>query len=78
LAAAELRTTEKIDAGAEQAAEKGQGQCKIPEKHPAGAKARCLLSGTCGTTKVVPCYKNWPESSFSAACEARHLLAEQV
>jgi hypothetical protein len=36
------------------AAEKGLNFDEIPERHPAGAKARPLLSATCGPTKVVP------------------------
>jgi hypothetical protein len=39
------------------------------EKRDAGAKAQRLLSAICGTTKVMPCYKTGPSSSFSAACE---------
>ena len=39
---------------AKQAAEKGLNSSNIPEKHPAGAKARRLFCGTYGTTKVVP------------------------
>ena len=39
---------------------------EIPEKHPAGAKAQPLLSGICGTTKVMPCYKTGRSLSFSA------------
>jgi hypothetical protein len=41
-------------AGAKQAAEKVLNPGKIPEKHPSVAKAKPLLSGICGTTKVVP------------------------
>jgi hypothetical protein len=42
------------NAGAKEAAEKVLNPGKIPEKHPSGAKAQPLLSGICGTTKVVP------------------------
>jgi hypothetical protein len=37
-----------------QAAEKLRRVGKSPEKRPSGAKASRLLSGICGTTKVVP------------------------
>src|ERR1035437_8802713 len=60
----------KKPSGAKQTPEKGQNLGEIPEKHPAGAKAQRLLSGICGTTKVVPCYKTGLLSSFSAACLA--------
>jgi hypothetical protein len=66
---------ENLPSGAEQAAEKGLDLSEIPKKHPAGAKAQRLLSGTCGTTKVVPCYKTGLLLSFSAACEAHPIFS---
>jgi 23S rRNA (uracil1939-C5)-methyltransferase len=60
------KSSGKHTSGAKQAAEKGLGLSEIPQKHPAGAKAQRLLSGICGTTKVVPCYKTDLQSSFSA------------
>jgi ribosomal-protein-alanine N-acetyltransferase len=62
--------TNKHPSGAKQVAEKGLNLGKIPEKHPAGAKARPLLSGICGPTEVVPLLQNPAKSSFSAACKA--------
>jgi hypothetical protein len=37
---------------------------------PSGAKAHGVLSATCGTTEVVPCYKTRALMGFSAACNA--------
>jgi hypothetical protein len=62
----------RSDAGAKEAAEKGQNLGEFPEKHPAGAKAQPLLSGICGPTEVVPLLQNLAKSSFSAACKALH------
>ena len=39
---------------AKEAAEKGAFSGKMPEQHPAGAKARPLFCGIYGTTEVVP------------------------
>ena len=41
----------------EQLAEKGRGRVQTHEEHPAGAEAHVDFSDTCGTTKVMPCYK---------------------
>jgi hypothetical protein len=41
---------------------------KIEQENSAGAKAQDLMSGTFGTTKVVPCYKAGLPSNFSAVC----------
>jgi NodT family efflux transporter outer membrane factor (OMF) lipoprotein len=53
-----------------QAAEKLWIWVENREKHPAGAKARPLFCGICGTTEVMPCYKTQPKLSFPAACKA--------
>jgi hypothetical protein len=40
-----------------QAAEKARKMGEYSEMHPAVAEANPLLSASCGTTEVVPCYK---------------------
>ena len=57
------------------AAENGRIMRQSTRKHPAGAKARSLFSGVCGTLRqaqgrleVAPCYKASTVSGFSAAC----------
>jgi nucleoside phosphorylase len=59
-----------VSGTAEEAAEKSRKMGEYPEMHPSGAKAHPLLSASCGTTKVVPCYKAQPTRSFSAASGA--------
>jgi hypothetical protein len=56
--------------GAKEAAEKLVISGEEGEEHPTGAKARLILLGLVGTTKVVPCYKA-SKTSFSEACKAR-------
>jgi hypothetical protein len=49
---------------AKQAAEKGGIPGEKPGEHPSGAKARPLLSATCGPTKVVLLLQNMDRIEF--------------
>jgi hypothetical protein len=59
---------------AKEPAEKHRKTRECPEQHHAGAEAQPLLSASCGTTEVVPCYKTWAIWSSSAASKAHRLL----
>src|ERR1035438_1431449 len=48
--------------------ENGKVTKEYSEELPSGAKAHVNFNGTCGTTKVVPCYRSGRLSSHSAAC----------
>ena len=61
-----LCTSRRFERGmALEAAEKGLISGEMPENHVAGAKAKPLFCGVCGTTEVVPCYKTSANRRFS-------------
>jgi hypothetical protein len=60
-----------------EAAEKPWKTGESTDKHPAGAKSHSLLSASCGTMEVVPCYNTRLIPSFSAASLAVPHMPEE-